>query len=184
MALQTVDRRPSARTTGVSARPVGAGHGAGRDRPLRVRRGEEPSEELAADSAPRKRRPKNRRAGSGPRPPASSKASASRQIIFLLVLLITLNTPRRSRRPCRPESAAHRPGPPTSPPARSAPASVGAGIGRWGPPGRRAERGASRRSRAPETPSERGRAGSDRVPRRQPRCRPPAQLYFPADFIN
>jgi len=42
---------------------------------------------------------------------AKAKASASRPIIFQLILLITLNTPRRRRSPRRPRAAAHRPEP-------------------------------------------------------------------------
>ncbi len=66
------------------------------------------------------------------RVPGVHRGVASCPTIFQQVLLIELHTPRRRRRPCGLETAAHRPAPPTSPPARSALASVRAGIGRSG----------------------------------------------------
>ncbi len=87
------DGSPSAKTTGVSARPVGAGLGAGRDRPPGARQGEEAREGLAADPAPRRRLPGGGvedwvwvpafcRAGGR----AAAMTSASRQNIFQLIL--------------------------------------------------------------------------------------------------
>jgi len=55
MALQARGRRPSARTTRVSARRIGAGPGADRDRTHGVRQGEEAREGLAAKRASVKR---------------------------------------------------------------------------------------------------------------------------------
>jgi len=66
-ALQAENPPPIDRDHEVSARQVGAGLGAGRDRPLGVRQGREARVELDADTAPRKRRPKNGRAGEGSR---------------------------------------------------------------------------------------------------------------------
>ena len=66
-ALQARSRSPLARTARVSARRIGAGKRAGRDRAPGVRRGDEPSGELADDPAPTKCSPKNGRAGSGSR---------------------------------------------------------------------------------------------------------------------
>jgi hypothetical protein len=79
---------------------------------------------------------------------AKAKASASRQNSFQQFLLIYLNIPRRRRRPRRPDTAARRPGPPTSPPARSAGPGAGRDRAPGGPPGRGVEGGAGRRSRA------------------------------------
>ena len=95
--------------------------------------------------------------------PASGKVSASCPTIFQLVLLIIFNISGGAEGP-----AGQKP-----PPVGQDHQGLGPPDRRWpwcrtgsdarGQPGRGGEEGAGRRSRAPETPSERGRGGSDHV---------------------